>query len=104
MPAPNRAEIPRRARDAFHTDGLGFIVVVERRYERHYGFLDELERALTSEEEAVKIVKAAKEAVAAYDPETEAVVIDERAKGIFVVIVGATETRVVGEFCWVKAD
>jgi len=69
----------------------------------HYGFLDELQKSLADQDEAAGIVKAAEEAVAAYDPETEAVVIDERSEGTFVVIVGAAETRVVGEFFWTKA-
>jgi len=49
------------------------------------------------------ILKAAAEAVNAYDPEREAVVIDERAEGIVVLILGETEARVVGVFFWSSA-
>ena len=102
MPAPNRAELLRRAREAFLEQGRGFVVVVEGRDEPHYGFIDELQKALTDDEDDADFLKAAAEAVAAYDPETEAVVIDERAEGIFIVIVGSTETRVIGEFFGTK--
>ena len=98
MPAPNRAEILRRAREAFREHGRGFVVVVEGRGEPHYGFVDELQKALTDDEDDADFLKAAGEAVAAYDPQTEAVVIDERAEGIFIVIVGPADTRVIGEF------
>jgi hypothetical protein len=100
MPRPDRAEILRRAKDTFREHGRGFVVVVEGRDEPHYGFPDELQHALADEEEAVGIVKAAAGAVAAYDPQREAVVIDERAEGIFVVIVGPVQTRVIGELFW----
>ena len=88
---------------AFLEHGRGFVVVVEGRDEPHYGFVDELERAIADEVEGAGILKAAKEAVTSYDRDTEAVVIDERAEGIFVVIVGPKETRVIGEFFGTKA-
>ena len=102
MAAPNRAEILRRAREAFRDHGRGFVVVIEGRDEPHYGFVDELQKTLADEEDAVEIVKAAGEAVAAYDPETEAVITDERTEGIIVVIVGPTQTRLVGDLFWTK--
>ena len=103
MPAPSRAEILRRAREAFPEDRRGFVVVVEGRDEPHYGFVDELQKALTDDEDDADFLTAAAEAVAAYDPETEAVVIDEQSERIFVVIVGPEETRVIGESFWSKA-
>lgn len=73
MPAPNRAEILRRAREAYLDHGRGFVIIFEDREEPHYGFLDELQTSLADEEEAAGIVRAAEDAVAAYDPEKEAV-------------------------------
>ena len=102
MPAPNRAETLRRTKGVSREARRGFVVVIEGRDEPHYGFVDELQKALANEAEAARIVKAAEEAVAAYDPEKEAVVIDERAEGIFVLIRSEIETRVAGEFFWTK--
>jgi hypothetical protein len=96
MPHPDRKGLLRRAAEASKKHGRG-ILVIEGRDVPHYGFLDELQRSLADEAEATTILMAAEEAVNFYDPTTEAVVIDERTEGIFVLIVGAAETRVVGE-------
>lgn len=102
MPAPDRAEILGGVKEAVHEYGRRHVVLLDNRDQPHYGFPDELQRVLVIEEEAAGIVKAAAEAVAAYDPQREAVVIDERAEGIFVVIGGPAETRVFSELFGTK--
>jgi hypothetical protein len=52
VPSPDRAEILRRAKEAFREHGRGFVVVVEDREEPHYGFLDELQKLLGDEPDA----------------------------------------------------
>jgi len=68
----------------------------------HYGFLDELRLSLSGEPDAATILKATGAAVNSYNPESEAVVFDERAEGVVILIVGAAETRVVAESYWTK--
>jgi hypothetical protein len=43
-----------------------------------------------------------RESVEAYDPETEAVVINSREEGIYVLIVGQGRTQTLGEILWAK--
>ena len=57
-----------------------------------------LRASLSDVPEAGTILTAAEEAANSFNPKTDAVVIDERSEGIFVVIVGPKETRVIGEF------
>ena len=102
MPAPERAEILRRVREAFLEHGRGFVIIFEDREEPRYGLFDDLRTSLPDEAEAATILMAVEKAVVAYDSKTEAVVIDERAEGIFVLIRSEIETRVAGEFFWTK--
>jgi hypothetical protein len=74
MPAPDRAEILRRAKDAFRKHARGFVVVLDDRGELHYGFLPELEERLGNHSDARTLIHAAIIAVEIYDPDREAVV------------------------------
>ena len=69
MAAPDRAEILRRARDAFREHGRGFAVVIEGRDEPRYGFLDELRENLVEEPEADTLVEATQFALKVCVPE-----------------------------------
>lgn len=102
MPAPDRTEILRRAKEAFREHGRGFVVVVEDREEPHYGLLDELRENPAEEPEADTLIEATEFALRAYVPEAEAVVIDSRPEGIFVVIISSFATWPVGEILWGK--
>ncbi len=100
MPAVDRAEIMRRAKDAFREHGRGFVVVMEDREEPHYGFLPELEELLEGEPEAKTLLDAAFVALELYQPDREAVVIDSRPEGIYVMVVWASGVWTVGEIVW----
>jgi hypothetical protein len=102
MPAPDRAEILRRAKDAFREHGPGFVVVVEDREEPHYGFLDELQKLLGDEPETRELISATESALMLYRPDEEAVVINSRGEGIYVLIVGPDRTQTLGEILWAK--
>lgn len=98
MPPPDRTEILRRGKEAFREHGRGFVVVHDGREERHYGLLEELEENLAEESDARGLLIVARKAVEEYDPEREAVLIDSRPEGIYVLIVGEKGSRTLGEF------
>lgn len=101
MPAPDRAEIPRRAKDAYREHGRGFVVVDDRE-EPHCGLLPELEELLEDEPGAETLVASLVLALRIYVPEREAVLVDSRPEGIDVKIVSETETLVIGGITWLK--
>ncbi len=102
MPAPDRAEILRRAKEAFHEHGRGFVVVLDDREESHYGFLPELKERLGDEPEAEGLISITESVLSLYRPECEAVVIDSRPEGIYVLIVSEDWTQTFGEILWTK--
>jgi hypothetical protein len=97
MPPPDRTDLLRRARDAYRAHGRGFFVAHDGREERHYGLLEELEENLAEESDARGLLVVARKAVEGYDPEREAVLIDSRPEGIYVLIVGEEGSRTLGE-------
>jgi sugar/nucleoside kinase (ribokinase family) len=102
MSSPNRAEILRRAKEAFREHGRGFVVVLDERREPHYGFLDEPRSLLADEPDAEGHLSVTDSALSLYRPEEEAVVIDSRAEGIYVLIAGEDRSQTPGEIPWTK--
>lgn len=88
---------------AFREDGRGSVVMLDYREEPHYGFLPELEERLGDEPDAKRLLSATVQVLDGYNPENEAVVIDSRPEGIFVLIVSDGGTRMVGEILFEKA-
>ncbi len=102
MPSPNRAEILRRAKEVFCEHGRGFVVVLDDREETHYGFLPELEERLGDDPDARGLLSVTESALGLYRLEAEAVVIDSRREGIYVLIVGEDRSQTFGEILWTK--
>jgi len=102
MPAPDRAKILRRAKEAFREHGRGFVVCLDDRDEPHYGFLPKLKERLRDEPDAKTLPAAAFVAVEQYHPDREAVVIDSRPEGIYVMVVWDGGTWMVSEIAWGK--
>ncbi len=98
----DRTGLLRRADEAYRERGRGFLVAHDDRVEPHYGLAEELEENLAEESDSRALLAVAHKAIEEYDPEREAVLIDSRPEGIYVLIVGERGSRTLGEFLWVK--
>ncbi len=102
LPDPDRPELLRRAREAYREHGRGFVIMHDGREEGYYGLGAELEESLAEECDSRGLLEVARRAIEGYDPEREAVLIDSRPEGIYVLIVGEKGSRTLGEFLWGK--
>jgi hypothetical protein len=98
MSAPPPSDFLRRALEAYRKHGRGFTVAHDGREEAHYGLAEELEENLAEESDARGLLLLARKVLAEYDPEWEAVLIDSRREGIYVLVVGEEGSRTLGEF------
>lgn len=87
--------------DGFRFTGRGVVVTFDNGDEVRYSTIENLRGALTDAPELEGLLGVAGNAVASYDPETEAVVIDSRHEGISLYVVRADGVETLGTLAFV---
>ena len=96
MSHPDRRELLRRAGEAYREFGHGVLLLMEGREEPLYAFREELEERLGDEPDAKRLLDWIFVALTTFRPPEEAVVLDDRPDGIYVLVIREAGTCLVG--------
>jgi hypothetical protein len=98
-----RGEVIRAsAREGFRIAGRGVLVMFDDEDLERYSTVEDLREVLAKAPELEGLVQVAEEAVAAYDPEREAVVLESRYEAVSVILVRETEVVTLGTLAFVE--
>ncbi len=95
---PDRTELLRRAREAYREDGRGVLLLIGGREEPHYALREELEERLGDEPNARSLLDWVFVDLNMFGPPEEAVVVDDRPDGIYVLVIREAGACLVGSF------
>ena len=96
-----RAVLRARAREGFRTAGRGVVVTFDDQDEVRYSTIEDLRGALADAPELEGLLGVAGDAVASYDAEREAVILESCYDGVSVHLVRAGEVITLGTLAFV---
>lgn len=97
----SRDAILRSAREGFGLAGRGVLLIHDNPDDERYSTIDELRVVLAEAPELAGIIEIACAAVASYDPEQEAVVLESRDDAVSVVLVRIADVVTLGSLVFV---